>query len=84
MFISLFDEEQERSIVYEVLLDIIREEDNKTFVVCNKANVEDTLTYFEVETVNGEKVYSDIEDDEDYYFVDQQVQQIMKKEPSVS
>ncbi|MGJ3548668.1 hypothetical protein ACR6EC_22610 [Bacillus subtilis] len=84
MFITLYDEEQERSIVYEILLDIIREEDNKKFVVCNKSNVEDTLTYFEVETVNGETVYSDIENDEDYYFVDQQVQQNMKQEQSVS
>ncbi|MEC2191682.1 MULTISPECIES: hypothetical protein [Bacillus subtilis group] len=84
MFITLYDEEQERSIVYEILLDIIREEDNKKFVVCNKSNVEDTLTYFEVETVNGETVYSDIESDDDYYFVDQQVQQNRKQEQSVS
>lgn len=77
MYVTLLDDNQE--VVYKILLEITHPENNQQYCIMEKVNHDDPVLYMKKDSLNSETIYSEIEDDEEYYQVNMAVQEYLEQ-----
>ncbi|MFT9494891.1 MULTISPECIES: DUF1292 domain-containing protein [Bacillota] len=82
MFLTLRNQE-EKETVYQIVLEIEKEETSDKYIVCHKVNYDDPAIYLKLIESNGMTSYEEIDDDEEYYHVDQVFEKFLKEKVPV-
>ncbi|MEK5394028.1 hypothetical protein NSQ59_27390 [Margalitia sp. FSL K6-0131] len=82
-FIILTDDIEQKDIVYQIVLEVEKNEEDKKFIVCQKANFEEPLVFFELIKVEEELAYKEVENEDDHFYIESILKQIAENEKAV-